>query len=645
MRSWRNILLSPPAAAVFVSGLVFLIVTGLRGIGSFESLELAAYDWFIRVRPVASPSEPRVVVIGITEEDIRKQEHWPLTDATLAQTLATLVQYEPRSIGLDVFRDISVPPGSEKLEAVLSENRNIIVVTKFGEGGVQAPPVLKNTDQVGFNDIIVDPGGIVRRGILFLDDGETVFYSFDLRLALLYLQAEGIVPQSDPSNPQHLRLGRTAIVPFEANDGGYVGADARGYQFLLDFRDARGSVPSISLTALLSGEVEKDAIKDKVVFVGFMAESVKDFFYTPRSRGFRAAQQVQGVTLHAHIVSELLRFALDGSSPIVSMSERQEAFWILLWTVMGSVTGILMGSLGRFLVVGSSGILILFFGAYFAFLKGWWIPLVPPAAAWVSSAAFVTAYMSNLEKRQRGVLMQLFSRHVSPEVAESIWQQRDQFLNDGRPRSQELTVTVMFSDLKGFTSVSERMDPQSLIDWLNTYMDVMAQLVMDYGGVVDDYAGDSIKANFGVPLPRTSQAEIGKDAVDAVKCALAMEKEIYRLNTLWRAQSLPTVGIRIGIFTGPVVAGAVGSSQRLKYTTVGDTVNIAARLESYDKDFARDRLCRILIGESTLHYLGNQFKTRRVGEGTLKGKDKTIAIHQILGRNDGHTDSKTEELI
>jgi adenylate cyclase len=627
-------MLSPPAAAVFVSGLVFLLITGLRSSGSLESLELAAYDWFIRLRPVTSASENRVVIIGITEEDIRKQDHWPLTDATLAQTLGTLVQYEPRSIGLDVFRDISVPPGSHELDSVLSENHNIIVVTKFGEGGVQAPPVLKNTDQVGFNDIIVDPGGIVRRGILFLDDGETVFYSFDLRLALLYLQAEGIVPQSDPSNPQHIMLGQTTIKPFEANDGGYVGADARGYQFLLEFQDARGSIPSFPLTALLAGQVEKDTIKDKVVFVGFVAESVKDFFYTPRSRGFKAAQQIQGVVLHANIVSELLRFALDGNSPIVTMSERQEALWILLWTVMGSATGLLMGALWRFFVVGLGGILILFFSAYFAFLHGWWIPLVPPAAAWVGSAALVTAYMSNLEKRQRGVLMHLFSRHVSPEVAESIWQQRDHFLNDGRPRSQELVVTVMFSDLKGFTSVSERMDPQSLIDWLNTYMDSMARLVMEYGGVVDDYAGDSIKANFGVPLPRTSRAEISKDAVDAVNCALAMEKEIHRLNTIWQEHSLPTVGIRIGIFTGAVVAGAVGSSQRLKYTTVGDTVNIAARLESYNKDFERERLCRILIGESTLNYLDNQFKTRRVGEGTLRGKDKTIIIHQILGTND-----------
>ncbi len=634
MRSLRNLLSSSTVCGLFVSAIAFLIIIGLRSSGNLEFLELAAYDWFIRLRPTLSRSDPRVAIIAITEEDISREGHWPLTDATLARTLATLLQYKSRAIGLDVFRDISVPPGSKKLESILLENQNIVVVTKFGDEGVQPPPILKNTEQVGFNDVIVDPGGIVRRGLLFLDDGETAFYSFALRLTLLYLRSEGIVPRSDASSPQYLRIGQTTIPPFEESDGGYIDADARGYQFLLDFKDDRRSFPIYSLQSLLSDEIEKAAIKDKVVLVGFMAESVKDFFYTPRSRGFRDAQQVQGVTLHANIVSQLLRHAIDGSSPMVTLKERQETLWILLWAVMGSATGLLTGSLWRFFVFGLTGLIIIFFSSFLAFLQGWWIPLVPPAAVWLISAVSVTAYVSSLEKRQREILMGLFSRHVSPEVAESIWRQRDQFLNDGRPRSQELMVTVLFSDLKGFTSVSERMDPQSLIDWLNTYMDSMTQLIMDHGGVVDDYAGDSIKANFGVPLPRTSQAEIGRDATNAVNCALAMESEILRLNSLWQEQRLPNVGIRIGIFTGPVVAGALGSSRRMKYTTVGDTVNTAARLESYDKDFARESLCRILIGESTLKYLGNQFKTCRVGEGVLKGKDQKINIYQLFRKKD-----------
>ena len=595
-----------------------------------EFLELAAYDWFIRLRPVLSRSDPRVVIVAVTEQDISREGHWPLTDATLARTLATLLQYSPRAIGLDIFRDISVPPGSKELESILLTNQNIIVVTKFSEKGVQPPPILSNMEQIGFNDVIVDPGGIVRRGLLFLDDGQTAFYSFALRLTLLYLRAEGVVPRPDASSPQHLKLGQTTITPFEENDGGYIGADARGYQFLLDFKDDRRSFPTHSLQSLLSGEIEKSAIEDKVVLVGVMAESVKDFFYTPRSRGFKDAQQVQGVILHANIVSQLLRHAIDGTSPMTASKERQETLWILLWAVMGSVTGLLTSSLWRFFVFGLTGLIILFFSSFLAFLQRWWIPLVPPAGAWLISAVSVTAYVSSLEKRQRETLMGLFSRHVSPEVAESLWRQRDQFLNDGRPRSQELMVTVLFADLRGFTSVSERMAPQSLIDWLNTYMDSMTRLIMDHGGVVDDYAGDSIKANFGVPLPRTSQAEIGRDAINAANCALAMESEILRLNSLWKEQHLPNVGIRIGIFTGPVVAGALGSSQRMKYTTVGDTVNTAARLESYDKDFARESLCRILIGESTIKYLGNQFKTCRVGEGILKGKDQKITIYQLF---------------
>jgi adenylate cyclase len=197
-------------------------------------------------------------------------------------------------------------------------------------------------------------------------------------------------------------------------------------------------------------------------------------------------------------------------------------------------------------------------------------------------------------------------------------------------------VTVLFSDLKGFTPLSEKMDPQALMDWLNMYMETMAQLVMDHGGVVDDYFGDAIKADFGVPLPRKSETEIGQGAVNAVNCALAMAREMDRLNKLWQEQQLPIMGMRIGIFTGPVVAGSLGSAQRLKYTTVGDTVNIAARLESFDKEVFNPRFvnssCRILIGETTLRYLGDQFQTERLGEATLEGKDEKITVYRVVGR-------------
>ncbi len=626
----HKILKSPFIAFLFISSFIFVIIIGLRSTGSIESLELAEHDWLISLKPDVSEKSKRIVIITITEQDILKQGRWPLTDATLAKVLSVLSQYKPRAIGLDIFRDIKVPPGHEELNSILTGNPYIIGVMKFGDDGVPAPPALRDTEQVGFNDIIVDPGGIVRRALIFMDDGKTVSYSFALKLALLYLQKEGIVPESDPANPQHLKLGKSVIRSFEGNDGGYIQADARGYQFMLDFEEHPGSFLSFSLTSLLSGEVDAENIKDKIVFVGVEAQSVKDVFFTPRSRSFQSSQQCPGVILHARIASELVRYSLDGQSPISTISDRLEACWILLWCVMGGAMGLRVRSPWRFSLLGLGGLFILSLTVYSAFLFRLWIPLVPPAMAWLISAMVVTAYMSNQEKSQRKILMQLFSKHVSPEIAELIWRQREQIMDAGRPRSQKLVATVFFSDMKGFTSVSEKMDPQSLMDWLNIYMESMTQLIMQYGGVVDDFAGDGIKADFGVPLPRINESEIGKDAMNAVECALEMEKEMARLNLIWKDQDLPSLGIRIGIFTGPVVSGALGSSQRMKYTTIGDSVNIASRLESYDKNLAKESLCRIIIGESTLRYLGNNFVTEPIGQVSLKGKDEKIPIHRVL---------------
>jgi adenylate cyclase len=195
-----------------------------------------------------------------------------------------------------------------------------------------------------------------------------------------------------------------------------------------------------------------------------------------------------------------------------------------------------------------------------------------------------------------------------------------------------VVVTTLFSDLRGFTSVSEKMDPQELIDWLNSCMESMAQLVMDHSGIVDDYAGDGLKADFGVPLARTDDAQVQQDAINAVTCALAMEKELLRLNALWQEKGLPAVGMRIGIFTGPAVVGLLGGTQRMKYTTIGDTINTASRLESYDKELAKDVLCRILIGESTWRYVADHFDTEKVGEVTLKGKRDKIGVYRVIGR-------------
>jgi len=630
---------SPLAAGFLISTLVFLGIVTVRNTGSLESTELAAYDWQIRLQPKVPESKSRIVLIEVTDNCIKSQGQWPLTDGTVNQILKILISYGSRAIGLDLYRDMPIPPGGDELGATLNSNPTIITTMKFGgdrEIGVPPPWMLKNPEQLGFNDILVDRGGIVRRGLLFLDDGKNVYYSFALRLALLYLQAEGIAPQADKSNPQHIRLGKISIRPLQPNEGGYVGADDRGYQFLLDYKHIQSAADIISLETLLTGRIQAEAIRDKIVIIGTTAEGVKDFFYTPFSRGFNYDQQISGIALHAYIVNQLIRVALARDSPPQTLREVYEWLWILLWSLLGGALGLKVRSPWKFAILSLTGLLCLFSIVYGAFLNGWWVPLIPPAMAWVISAAVDTAYMANLEKRERASLMSLFSKHVSREVAEVIWKQRSQFSYGGRPRPQKLIETVMFTDLKGFTSMTEKLDPHVLIDWLNTYLEAMAKLVMDYGGIIDEYTGDGFKADFGVPLPRITETEIGQDAINAVSCALAMDEEMNRLNTHWREQNLPTGNMRIGIFTGPVVAGSLGSAQRLKYTTIGDTVNIASRLESFSKDSptpeSAQSHCRIFIGETTLFYLGNQFKIRKVGEASLKGKVQKITIYHVFGR-------------
>ncbi len=160
---------SPLVVGPVISMLVFVGLLGLRLAGSFETLELAVYDWSLRLRPEV-PADARIVLIPVTENDIRQQGTWPLPDATIARALEILAASRPRAIGLDIYRDIPVPPGHDVLEGVLLSHPNIVAVMKFGltaETSVPPPAVLRDTVQVGFSDVVVDPGGTVRRGLLF----------------------------------------------------------------------------------------------------------------------------------------------------------------------------------------------------------------------------------------------------------------------------------------------------------------------------------------------------------------------------------------------------------------------------------------------------------------------------------------------
>jgi adenylate cyclase len=633
----RKIRSSPKLVSLLIGVLACGAVLTVREFGLFQWLELRVYDSFVRWRAQTADDDPRIVLIEITEDDITNPRlgDWPMWDADLAKMLLLLEQQQPCVIGVDLYRNLPVPKNGTQLpqlNSVLTNNSNIIFIGSFGDElhrEIPPPPVLKPyPDRWGINSFTPDYqiDKIVRRGVLYLDDGTNIFYCFALQLASFYLDTKDVHWEPVAENPNYFRLGKTVFRPFEKDDGAYVNADAAGYQLLLDFKGPT-NFTTYTLSQTLLGQIPAGALSNKIVLVGNTVENI-DYLVTPMSYKHR------GLVVHALLLNQLLRAALNGDQPLRVWQEWKQISWILAWCLLGTAIGFWVRSPWKFVVLAGACVLALGACAWWGFRAGFWILSTTPAVAFLVSAVVVVSYASYYEKTQRGSIMSLFSKHVSREVAETIWAQRDAFLEGGKLRAQEVTATVLFTDLKGYSSLSEQLGPAGVMDWLNEYMNATTRAVIDNGGVVHKYFGDSVMAVFGVPLIRTTEREVKQDAINAVRCALAMEEALLRLNKQWTEKGMQMGSMRVGIYTGPLMAGSLGSADRMEYAVVGDTVNTASRLEGFDKDLADgesgNAYCRILIGETTYKLLDNQFHTKLVGILPLKGKAEKVTIYRVM---------------
>lgn len=628
---WRGVFITAPTVA--------LLIIALRSLGVLQLLEWANLDLFFQWRPM-EPTDSRIAIVAINESDIQRVKTWPISDQVLAQLLETIKSHQPAAIGLDIYRDLPVEPGQEQLTEVFASTPNLIGIQKvignnYGDS-VAPPSQLSELGQVGAADILLDSDGKVRRTLLSVKDkNNQTIYSFPVKLALKYLEPQGIKFKLLDPERFKLGLGNTSFVRLTENHGGYVGVDAGGIQILFNPHNHRCRnrikqchvFDTVSMTAVLENQISPDFFRDRIVLIGSTAASLKDRFFTPYSNSYLTAPA--GVEVHADVVTQLLSGALEGRRSIAVWSDSMEGFWIFLWSGVGAILG------WRFLRIRSKIMILALVsggsigGGFLVFLAGWWIPIVPPLLALISSAVAMVGYTAYIESEHRQTVMNLLGQHVSPKIAQAVWNSRQELLKEGQILGQQMTATVLFTDLQGFTRITEQTDAQTLMLWLNEYMKAMSGIVLDYDGVVDKFIGDAIMAVFGVPIPRTRPDEMAGDAIAAVACAIAMGKKLRSLNQQWQAQGRPTVAMRVGISTGTVFAGSLGSRQRLNYTVLGDTVNVAARLESYDKSLDGGT-CRILIGEETYHYIQGQFPTQCIGSVQLKGREQPVNIYQVL---------------
>lgn len=414
--------------AFSVAGLLIL----LSYTGCFQLLEWVILDRFFSLRPLEA-IDHRIVIVEIDEPDIIRLKQWPMSDAMLVQLLEKIKAQKPREIGLDLVRDLPVEPGHSQLLELYQSTPNLIGIEKVsGSRTIDPPPILRDRDQVGMADVVVDDDNKVRRGLVSVFDRDgRLRLNLGAKLALMYLEQDGIILQSAGETEPTVRLGRAVFRRFEKNDGSYVRANSGGYQILLNFRgssclekDAKDPpcpFKMISMTEVLDNQISFDLMRDRLVLIGVSAPSISDLFSTPYTQPYTHGHstQMSGVEIHAHLASQLLSAALDGRPSIQTIPDPLEWCWILVWSGCSAALG------SRFLQrrwAAVMGILMTvmasLFSAYLAFLCGWWLPGFIPLLAIAGSGVGSIAYILVINLQQSYQQLEEYAQTLELKVQE-----------------------------------------------------------------------------------------------------------------------------------------------------------------------------------------------------------------------------------
>ncbi len=384
------------------------LVVSLRYLGMLQTLELQAFDRLQRLRPDERP-ESRLLVVTITEEDVQSQSpekpQGSLSDESLLKLLKKLETYQPQAIGLDIYRDRSAKSDLPELQKYLYNTKHLISVCRVSDPqsehpGIKPPPEI-SLERLGFSDLVLDPDNVVRRHLLALTPPPSspckASYSFSVQLALRYLAANNISLQFTSNGAW--KLGKTTFKPLTAHTGGYQGIDASGHQILLNYR-SHGSqpkfVPQVTLTEILTGKVNANTIKNKIILIGTTAQSFQDYSSTPYITNEGAIEKIPGVMLQAQMISQLLSAVLDERSLLSTWHVWQEIIWILAWSLTASLLAYYIQRLFYVTIVTGLAIASLY-GICLIFLIQWsiWIPLVPTAIGFMVTILLTAYSMKN----------------------------------------------------------------------------------------------------------------------------------------------------------------------------------------------------------------------------------------------------------
>lgn len=650
--SWR--LFTPVRIALLVGGLISVLC--VNRFAYLDLLDIRAMDFRLLQRGPIEPL-PNVVIVAIDNESVAAIGRWPWPRAILAELIDRISAAGPKVIGLDIvfsepssfdeqsgltarpegvsLQDWEVTQASlraqdQVLADSIKDSGHVVLgyVLDFDQKAPQPPDNHLTTYNIvmGKGAIKDAPGAIVNlpeiekegraAGYFNVEpdafDGAvrrmpmTLSYKNQMRLplSLAALQvAVGGAPLNlrfdEIGNVSGLRLGPISIPV--AEDG----------QLLINYRGPGQTFPHISAGAILRGEVPPEALQDKIVLVGITAMAVFDMRVVPFDEIF------PGVEIHANVIDNILRgdFIQRPNILIVVEIGTLLALTMLLGIAMMRARGIAaaivaLAMIGGYLVASQ----LIFVN------RGWPLTIIYPLLAVTLTYVAIALQHYMTEERERKKMRSALDLYLSPSMAELLSQQPERLRLGGDKRD----MTVFFSDIRGFTTLSERLEPEVLVEILNEYLGSMTDLVFAHDGMLDKYIGDAVMAVWGAPLPQPDHS------ARACFATLEMVKRLDELNAEWEARGWPRLQIGCGLNTGPMVFGNMGSTQHMAMTVMGDNVNLGSRLEGLTKTYRTD----IIAAESTILEADGAVVARELDLVRVKGKADAVRIFQLLGRSE-----------
>ena len=459
----------------------------------------------------------------------------------------------------------------------------------------------------GFFNVFADPDGVVRKGILALPFGLSpkksdwdLYASLDVQVVRSYL---------DLSNDRIiLNFGENGIENIEFGSSDVVQPDDVG-RVSINYRGPARTFPYVSIADVVNKKFAPGTFKDKIVLVGASAVGIADLRTTPFS-----AFNYPGVEIHANIVDNILnqRFMERDTREFLL-----DIFFILLF---GLPLGLWLATCQP-AYLPATLFLWIPFGAFvqWTFDRGWLLNATLPALTLLTNTLAVALYRVLIEEKEKRKVRGAFQQFVSPEVI------RRMLVNPESIAPRKREITILFSDIRGFTSISEKLDAQTLADVLNEYLEEMTRIIFRNQGTLDKYIGDAVMAFWGAPFEDTAQAS------HAARAAHDMLQKLEELQSHWLPKGVPRLDIGVGINKGIASVGSMGSFRRIAYTALGDSVNLASRLEGLNKEYGT----RVLLSDFAYKDARvPEYLYREVDIIRVKGKEQPVIIHELAGLRD-----------